>query len=169
MSKTEMKPGEWLFRLLAFCATLVLYTVIGGLVAGAFVYGALSFDEGGLLAILSFFGYVLTPVVCWIIIVVMPLAREGQTIGLKLFGLKVVSSLETRANSGQIVLRESLQLILVGLLVGIVGLLWIFLDGEGRTLFDRITRTRVIQTPAKLDWVNEFRQFRAGNSSPASE
>ena len=134
-----------------------------------FLNTALSFEEIGFPAILSFIGFLLTPVVCWILIVVLPLTRNGQTVGLKLFGLKVVGLVEGRASTGQIVLRESFQLVAVGLFVGIAGLVWSFFDVEGRTLFDKTTGTRVVQVPAKLKWVNEFREYRSKNSSPISD
>lgn len=86
----------------------------------------------------------------WVAINFSLLARDGQTIGKKMLGIKIVCSDSTPSGVGRIV---SLRLLVPGLIgqIPIVGLLFVFVDSlfiflaSRRTLHDLIADTVVIQ------------------------
>lgn len=67
--------------------------------------------------------------------------RTGQSIGKKLFGLKVIDAeAGTVPELGPALLRE-----LVHQFAGIISWLWMLVDGDDRTLADIVAKTHVIQ------------------------
>ena len=86
----------------------------------------------------------------WIAINFSLLARNGQTIGKKMLGIKIVRSDTTPSSVGRIV---SLRLLIPGLIgqIPVIGVLFVFVDSlfifraSRRTLHDLIADTVVIQ------------------------
>lgn len=94
----------------------------------------------------------------WLLIFVIPLVRNGQTIGMRYFGLQVVKSPQVQNERKALLVREVALLLLavsvVGLLLACVIALF---DSKERTVWDCISGTRVIQVPAKFQFVDEVR------------
>ena len=159
------KPAEWLFRLCAFTLTCVVLATIASAVMLALVMITVRFDKSNL-SLFTIPAFVLTPIILWSFGVVLPLKKHGQTWGMQWFGVTLVRLDGETPGWGSIVARELMQLAGLGLIVGVFGFLWIFFNPEERTLYDQLSQTRVIRSPARLKAVEEFRVFRATKHTP---
>jgi uncharacterized RDD family membrane protein YckC len=97
-------PGEWLFRLLAFG---VMYGLIG-LVSGPFIFGfriVAASSESDTTSMVAFLLSLGCPLLAWILLMIVPLSRTGQTPGMRWFGLKMVRVDNGEARVGQLLVR----------------------------------------------------------------
>ncbi|MEW9529081.1 RDD family protein [Microbispora sp. NPDC049125] len=70
---------------------------------------------------------------------------RGQTIGKKLFGMRVARATGGPATSGQIALRQFVEVVLGWLcFLGLVNLAWILFDRRKQALHDKAARTVVV-------------------------
>lgn len=67
---------------------------------------------------------------------------KGQTIGKKIFGIRIVSELGNSLTWGQIIVRPWLY---IPSMVGLLGFLWSIWDKEKRCWHDFLARTRVVR------------------------
>lgn len=73
--------------------------------------------------------------------------RDGQTLGLRSWRLRIVSADGRPLTWGVVMLRFTLAL--VGWAAFGLGFLWMILDPDRQTLYDRIAGTRVVLLPKK--------------------
>jgi uncharacterized RDD family membrane protein YckC len=70
---------------------------------------------------------------------------NGQTLGKKLFGMRVVHETGARAGPGQVAVRQIVEIILGGLCcLGLIDLAWILIDRRNQALHDKAARTLVV-------------------------
>lgn len=73
---------------------------------------------------------------------------SGQSLGKRIIGLQVVGHDEQPCTLRESVLRNVLWILpLVQIVMGFMGLQYLFHDAEGRHWGDRLANTRVIQVP----------------------
>jgi uncharacterized RDD family membrane protein YckC len=94
----------------------------------------------------------------WVLImiwywVVRPFGHGGQTFGMKIFGLRIVSKDGDRANRTQLVIRW-LLLILDSLFFGLVGLVTMLCSRYRQRIGDHVARTLVV----RASWRTEHDQ-----------
>lgn len=70
--------------------------------------------------------------------------RAGQTVGMKAWRLKLISTTDSPLTIPQCVLRFFLGLI--SLACGGIGFLWVLIDKNNDTLHDKLCKTRMIRT-----------------------
>ncbi|SDH22091.1 Uncharacterized membrane protein YckC, RDD family [Sinosporangium album] len=72
---------------------------------------------------------------------------NGQTIGKKVFGLRVVSETGTRAGVGQVAIRQGVMAVLSWLCcLWIIDLGWILFDPRKQAAHDKAARTLVVDS-----------------------
>lgn len=87
--------------------------------------------------------------------------RDGQTIGMRAWRLKLIDNEGNNPSIKQCLLRCLLAPISIAILFG--GYWWCWIDKEGRALHDRLTKTHVLLMPkrknnkenAKIDTANQ--------------
>ncbi|MEJ2418290.1 MAG: RDD family protein [Exilibacterium sp.] len=112
---------------------LLAGTAIEEIEAGSPAVGGIWFQCGWLVTIVIFFSYF------W--------HRGGQTLGMKAWRLRLTSADPSLANPAW---SQCLLRCLVGpisLLCAGIGYLWCYIDKNGRSLHDRLTKTQVIVLP----------------------
>ena len=95
----------------------------------------------------------------WFLVFVAPVKSSGSTIGMKLFGLRVEPVTGGKNSWRHALIRETFLAILAVTGVGVLlfAVLALF-DREELTVWDRLSRTQVVQMSAKFGFVNEVRQ-----------
>lgn len=121
------------YESLIVAAILFLATALVLLVLQKAVPAGTVWFEFYLLAVLAaYFGY------CW--------QRSGQTIGMFSWRLLLTDQQGRRVSWARALLRF---LVATALGLGVLGLLWMWLDTEGLALQDRLSGTRVVRLPKK--------------------
>jgi uncharacterized RDD family membrane protein YckC len=128
----------------------VIDHILAGIVP-AIIYGVIAGGRHGLLAALG----VILAVAAWIVIMVWywvlrPYGHGGQTFGMKLMGLRIVSKDGDRANRPQLVIRW-IMLIIDTLFVGLVGLITMLCSRYRQRLGDHLARTLVVRSSWQAD------------------
>jgi len=103
---------------------------------------------------------VLSYCVSWFLVVMRPLRSRGAHLGMRWFGCEVRPMRGTTLSWKHVLLREAPAAVLFLLGIAFLGYFWAFFDRGARTAFDRMGGTQVRKAPARLAFVNDFRQFR---------
>lgn len=90
----------------------------------------------------------------------MPLKKNGQTFGMKCFGLKFYHPEQEQLSWKTVILREVSLIISGTIVIGIFGSIWALFDKKERSVFDKISGIYVLKGKAKLKFVGEFREYR---------
>lgn len=93
-------------------------------------------------ALIPFIGQM---VVQWAYFILLTLKWDGQTIGKKLFNLKVGDEKGNIPTTGKVVIRETIGKLVSGLIL-CIGFLWVIWDKDKQGLHDKIAGTYVYQT-----------------------
>ena len=96
---------------------------------------------------------------------IRPLHSRGTHLGMRWFGSEIHPMRGATLSWKHVLLREvpAAVLLLVGF--AFLGYFWAFFDRGACTAFDRMSGIRVQKAPARLAFVNDFRQFRVETAS----
>jgi uncharacterized RDD family membrane protein YckC len=125
-------------HILAAIVPAIIYLVIGG----------------GRHGVLQAIGW-LVAIAAWLVImvwywIIRPYGHGGQTFGMKLLGLRIVSKDGDRASQPQLVIRW-IMLIFDTLFVGLVGLITMLCSRYRQRLGDHLARTLVVRSSWRAD------------------
>jgi uncharacterized RDD family membrane protein YckC len=135
---------------LVFMAMVYIPLAIGLGMAGAGAAIGASTDSAMPFNFAALFGtaglLALAGLIAWVVITYRLVARNGQTIAKKWFGIKVVRSDGSKASVGRIFWLRNVVNAILGVipLYGLIDILWIFGE-ERRCLHDKIADTIVIK------------------------
>jgi uncharacterized RDD family membrane protein YckC len=127
-------------RFVQYIVDIIIYGVVGGLVSVLLT----SWGTGALHAILVLIDVVL--IVAWYLIywAYIPFRRDGQTVGMSLLGIRVISASGGPASFAQLAVR-SILLILFGIFSVIVGFIVMMCSRYRQRTGDHMAHTMVVR------------------------